>query len=431
VKRFKIVILSVAAAAVVFLVQAVAQGPKDLPTAIQSGASKQALELIRAGADVNQAQGEGSTPLLWAVNRSDYEVAEALLAKKANPNAGNEFGALPLTEAARLNDDRMVKMLLDAGAKVDSASPDGETVLMLAIKNGNQAMFQTLVAAGADVNVIEKFHNQTPLMYAASAGRTEMVKALLSKDADIRPRSLYTDWPSQVTSEPRVQYRSVGGLNALMFSIRAGCYSCVEQLLAAGANINFYAVRHETPLALMFLDIDHFKSINDVQRSPRGRRRARRARQARARRLAQRGHLFALWRRGVRRDLTRHGRRRGRGAGRAAARRRRRARIFVRGQADRRHDQRRHRARAARGARLARRARRARRRGDVHGQACRSQSRLLRGGASDSPRGPLGRFVRRAGATTPSLREASAALRSDGYSARRAGRVRATRRRRR
>jgi ankyrin repeat protein len=256
VKRFKIVVLSVAAVAVVFLVQAVAQGPKDLPTLIQSGASKQALEMIRAGADVNQAQGEGSTPLLWAINRADYDVAEALLAKKADPNTGNEFGALPLTEAARLNDARLVKMLLDAGAKVDSANPDDETVLMLAIKNGNQAMVESLVAAGANVKVIEKFHNQTPLMYAASAGRTEMVKLLLSKGADIKPRSLYTDWPSQVTSEPRVQYRPVGGLNALMFAIRAGCYSCVEQLLAAGSDINFPTPEGITPLMLA-LDNEH------------------------------------------------------------------------------------------------------------------------------------------------------------------------------
>jgi len=256
VKRFKIVVLSVAAVAVVFLVQAVAQGPKDLPTAIQSGATKQALEMIRAGADVNQAQGDGSTPLLWAINRSDYEVAEALLARKANPNTGNEFGALPLTEAGRLNDARLVKMLLEAGAKVDSANPDDETVLMLAIKNGNQAMVEALVNAGANVNVIEKFHNQTPLMYAASAGRTEMVKLLLSKGADIKPRSLYTDWPSQVTSEPRVQYRSVGGLNALMFAIRAGCYSCVEQLVAAGADINFPTPEGITPLMLA-LDNSH------------------------------------------------------------------------------------------------------------------------------------------------------------------------------
>ena len=102
-KRFRIAVQCVAGAAAVILVHAVMaqQSPKDLATLVQSGATKQALEKIRAGADVNQAQGDGTTPLLWAVNRSDYEVAEALLAKKANPNAGNAFGALPLLEATR------------------------------------------------------------------------------------------------------------------------------------------------------------------------------------------------------------------------------------------------------------------------------------------------------------------------------------------
>ena len=131
-KRSAGVLVSAVATAILVL----AQAPKDLATAVQAGASKQALEMIRSGADVNQTQGDGSTPLLWAVNRQDYEVAQALLAKKANPNAVNLFGAMPLTEAARLNDDKLVKMLLDAGAKVDSANPDDETALMLAIKNG-------------------------------------------------------------------------------------------------------------------------------------------------------------------------------------------------------------------------------------------------------------------------------------------------------
>ncbi len=84
-------------------------------------------------------------PLLWAVNRSDYDVAEALLAKKANPNAVNEFGAMPLTRSRPANDARMVKMLLDAGAKVDSANPDDETALMVAIKGGNFPMVDMLV----------------------------------------------------------------------------------------------------------------------------------------------------------------------------------------------------------------------------------------------------------------------------------------------
>ena len=261
-KRFRITIQCVAGAAAVILMQAVMaqQSPKDLPkdlaTLVQSGATKPALEKIRAGADVNQAQGDGTTPLLWAINRADYEVAEALLAKKANPNAGNAFGALPLLEATRANDARMVKMLLDAGAKVDSANPDDETALMVAIKGGNFPIVDQLVDLRANVNVVEKFHNQTPLMYASGEGRADIVKLLLSKGADVKPRALYTDWPSQVTSEPRTQYRSVGGLNALMYAVRSGCYSCVEQLVAAGADINFPTPEGITPLMLA-LDNSH------------------------------------------------------------------------------------------------------------------------------------------------------------------------------
>jgi ankyrin repeat protein len=212
--------------------------------------------MIRNGADVNQAQGDGSTPLIWAVNRQDYDVAKALLEKKADPNAINAFGAMPLTEAARLNDATLVTMLLDAGAKVDSANPDDETTLMQAIKNGNLQMAEKLVDSGANVNRIEKFHNNTPLIYAAAGGHSAIIKLLLSKGADVKPRALYTDWPSQVTSEPRTQYRPVGGLNALMYSVRGGCYSCVEQLVAAGADVNFPTPEGITPLMLA-LDNEH------------------------------------------------------------------------------------------------------------------------------------------------------------------------------
>src|SRR5262249_20748126 len=156
---------------------------------------------------------------------------------------------------------RMVKMLLDAGAEPEGANPDGQTALMLAIKVGEVAIVDTLIKAGANVNTIEKFHHQTPLMWAAAAQKNAgaMVKLLLAKGADVKPRALYTDWPSQITSEPRAQYRPVGGLTALLYAARDGCSDCVDALIAAGSDVNVPTPEGVTPLMLA-LDNDH----NDV-----------------------------------------------------------------------------------------------------------------------------------------------------------------------
>src|SRR5258708_10741206 len=172
------------------------------------------------------------------------------IAKKAKADVTNEFGSTPIAEAAKLADARMVKALLDAGAGPEGANQDGETALMLAIKTGELPVVEMLIKAGANVNAVERFHNQTPLMWAVTAPRNagEMWKLLLSKGASVKPRALYSDWPSQITSEPRAQYRPVGGLTALLYAARGGCYDCVEALIAAGADANGPTPEGVTPL---------------------------------------------------------------------------------------------------------------------------------------------------------------------------------------
>lgn len=256
-KHFVLAIFVVLAAAPLL-----AQSSREsLANLIEAGNRKAALERIRAGADVNEAQPDGTRPIHWAVYRVDYELLAAMIAKKANVNIRNEFGSAPIAQAAELADARMVKMLLDAGAEPEGTNPDGQTALMLAIKTGETAIVDMLIKAGANVNTIEKFHNQTPLMWAAAAPKNAgaMVKLLLARGADVKRRALYSDWPSQITSEPRAQYRPVGGLTALLYAARGGCYECVEVLIDAGADVNVPTPEGLTALMLA-LDNDR----NDV-----------------------------------------------------------------------------------------------------------------------------------------------------------------------
>ena len=226
--------------------------PGKLAKLIQDGKRAAALEMIRAGADVNEAQLDGTRPVHWAVYRVDYDLLAQLIAKKAKVDVVNEFGYTPLAEATKQGDARMVKMLLDAGSGTEGANTDGQTALMTAIKSGDLAVFQMLIDAGAQVNVVEKVQDQTPLMWAAAATRNgaEMVKVLIAKGASVNARARFNDWPSQITSEPRAQYHSYGGLTPLLYAARVGCLACVEALVNAKADVNLPTPEGASPMMI-------------------------------------------------------------------------------------------------------------------------------------------------------------------------------------
>src|SRR5215203_6935485 len=102
----------------------------QLATAVQEGRRAAALAMVQGGANVNQAQPDGTRPIHWAVYRVDHELVDALIAKKARVDVTNEFGHTPLAEAVRQGDACMVKALLAAGSGTERANDDGQTALM-------------------------------------------------------------------------------------------------------------------------------------------------------------------------------------------------------------------------------------------------------------------------------------------------------------
>jgi uncharacterized protein len=216
-----------------------ATGPQTLTDLIRAGNREAVLAAITSpDIDVNAADPDGSTPLLWATYKVDHEMVRALLKKGAKAKVTNNFGATPLTEAVKLDDADLVHMLLDAGADPDSANQDGQTALMLASSVGSLPIAQMLISKGAHVNAVENFRGQTALMWASAENHPDVVDLLLKHHADVKMRAKYDDWQRQMTSEPRAQFRQTGGLTALLYATRSCCLRCAESIVKAGADIN-------------------------------------------------------------------------------------------------------------------------------------------------------------------------------------------------
>ena len=90
----------------------------DSPLAdvIEENRREAAIELIAEGADVNAAQGDGTTPLHWATYKLDLELVRLLLDRGAKADTQNRYGSTPLGEAVKSANVPLIATLLEAGA---------------------------------------------------------------------------------------------------------------------------------------------------------------------------------------------------------------------------------------------------------------------------------------------------------------------------
>jgi ankyrin repeat protein len=184
-----------------------------------------AKQLIAAGADVNQWDIYGETPLLTAIdlrNRIDggrasidsmnttkgIEIVKLLLERGANPNMQLFFkpanargvvytrGVTPLIRAAVNADADVMKLLLEHGADATLATADRQSPIHAVLAGRApepQALelIRILQKAGADVNVValinhpEEIRGGTALHYAVRKRYKEAVKLLASFKIDM------------------------------------------------------------------------------------------------------------------------------------------------------------------------------------------------------------------------------------------------------
>ncbi len=182
--------------AAVVLAGALHAAPGDLTVADAARAGDLAAvrALLKNGADVNEAQGDGMTALHFAAQRGDADLASLLLTAGANPRAMTRLGAYtPLHLASLAGHARVVAALIAAGASVDVPTATGATPLLLAARSGSTDTVMRLVENGAAIDAMEAAHGQTALMVAAGLDRADVVKLLLARGANATVASKVVD----------------------------------------------------------------------------------------------------------------------------------------------------------------------------------------------------------------------------------------------
>src|SRR5690606_23073557 len=140
--------------------------------AAERGDIETVVALLKQGADVNAAQGDGMTALHWAAMNGNADLADVLLYAGASSGATTRLGGYtPLHLASQGGHEDAIRVLLDQGADVSEATATGAMALHLAAGSGDVPSVTVLLEKGAAVDGREGVYEQTPLIWATAKNR--------------------------------------------------------------------------------------------------------------------------------------------------------------------------------------------------------------------------------------------------------------------
>tara|TARA_B100000686_G_scaffold144373_1_gene151829 strand:- start:221 stop:2314 length:2094 start_codon:yes stop_codon:yes gene_type:complete len=165
--------------------------------------------LLRSGADVNAAQGDGMTALHWAAQAGDRQLAEILVYAGARLEAGTRIGRYTaLHIAAREGRHEVARVLVEAGADPEATtSNSGVTPLHLAARSGDAGLISLLIEHGADPDAKAGKWQQPPLTFAAALNRVDAIETLLGAGADPNGTSAAIDVVEMAAADNAAEQR--------------------------------------------------------------------------------------------------------------------------------------------------------------------------------------------------------------------------------
>lgn len=187
--------------------------------------------LLKCGADINQKDKKGNTPLLLAVLDDNKYVVRSLVKYGANLDLANLDADFPLQKSFKCRENEITQLLLDKGANVKAKYRKNYTLLhaiAYGSKDNKKVFIDTLIAKGVDVNAINDY-GATPLHKAVEIRDKEIVEILLRNGANINVVDDGIGSPLHLAS-------TMGELEMVQF------------LIANGANINLKNKDGKTPV---------------------------------------------------------------------------------------------------------------------------------------------------------------------------------------
>lgn len=184
---------------------------------------------------VNDKDGDGRTPLIWAVSLGQDEIASMILkAFKQDKIPGFEIdeqdnaGWSALHVAASKADLALVQVLVETGADVNLKTNTGVTPLHLAVSHDDSEVVRYLISHNANVRTKDKLE-RTALQRAAAAGFHDMVALLINADAPLNATDSY-------------------GWTALHHACAEGHIEVAIQLINAGSTVDQPDKEGNTPI---------------------------------------------------------------------------------------------------------------------------------------------------------------------------------------